>query len=139
MLTFHGTDAVQALAAFATHHADTLAELPRAKLIDALGSGSLFNIINDGLEALYASRAGLGPEGIELLNGLGRMFAQYGFAGKSLRGAAIAGVAQRIAAGGAAEAEGDPDIEEGFAPVAPDEAASLLALPGAPVPEGAGE
>lgn len=110
MTTFSGLDARTALIAFYGRHA---ADFPQLTAIivrtDFLGT------IIDGMEALYAVRGDLPEDGLDLLEGLARFVAANNFYGKALRAGQIAGVAARIAGGGAAEAEGDPESEVSIA------------------------
>jgi len=113
-MNFHGTDANRAIVAFFGANMAALPDHTRDKLTEALVSPDALGAIITTIEALYAARADLGDAGIELLDGLARFVGANNFYGKGVRAALIAGVAARIADGGAAEAEGDPAIEAGF-------------------------
>lgn len=115
MLTFYGSDARTALISFYGSHA---AAFPQ--LLDVVTGTDMLASIIEGMEALYAWRAELPEDGIELLDALGRFVSAHNFHGKAVRAGAIAGVASRMAAGGDAVAEGDPDVDPAFMPVAPD-------------------
>ncbi|MCU0946821.1 MAG: hypothetical protein MUF47_01005 [Porphyrobacter sp.] len=113
-MNFHGTDANRAIVAFFGAHSAALPDHTRDKLTEALVSPDALGAIITTTEALYAARADLGEAGIELLGGLARFVGANNFYGKGLRAALIAGVAARIADGGAPELTDDPAIEAGF-------------------------
>jgi len=147
MLTFSGTDANRAIVAFFGAHSAALPDHTRAKLTEALVSSDGLGAIITAMEALYAARADLDADGIELLGGLAHFVGAHNFYGKGQRSALIAGVAARIAGGGEAEAESDPAIEAGFAAPAPaldepeaeDEPLSPVELLASPPVEAEGE
>ena len=120
MLTFSGTDANRAIVAYFGAHSATLPEHTREKLTEALVSSDALGAIITTMEALYAARADLDEAGIDLLGGLARFVGANNFYGKGQRAALIAGVAARIAEGGAAELPDDPAIEAGFAAPEPE-------------------
>lgn len=134
MPTFTGTDAKLAVVAFFGAHSASLPDHTREKLTEAIATNDLLRTIIPTMEALYAARSSITAEGIELLDALARFVSANNFYGKAIRAGQISGVADRIAAGGAAEAEADPPIEEGFA--APDvESAPVAGLPADPATE----
>lgn len=118
-----------------------MANLPapaREKLTEALVGGDAVGTIITAMEALYAARADLGAAGIELLDNLARFVGAHNFYGKAGRAAQIAGVTARIAGGGEAEAEGDPEPDRPFAAPEPAQnfkAALLLASEPQPAEE----
>ncbi|MCX9146629.1 hypothetical protein [Erythrobacter sp. WG] len=114
MLTFSGLDANRAVLTFFGAHAAALPDHTREKLSEALAGADWLGGIITALEALYAARADLPAEGVELLDGLARFVSANNFYGKAHRAAQISGVARRIARGGNAEAAGDPKVEPGF-------------------------
>ena len=114
MLTFSGTDANRAIVTFFGAHSGGLPDYTRDKLTEALVSSDALGAIITTMEALYAARADLDEAGIDLLGGLARFVGANNFYGKGLRAALIAGVAARIADGGAPELADDPAIEAGF-------------------------
>lgn len=130
MMNFSGTDANRAIATFAMGHAAALPDHTRDKLIEAVASSDGLGAIITTMEALYAARADVPAEGIELLDGLARFVSANNFYGKAHRAGQISGVAKRIERGGNAEREGDPAIEAGFEAPAP-------AADDAPADEGA--
>lgn len=111
MLTFYGSDARTALITFYGKHAEQFPQL-----LDIVSGTDMLASIIEGMEALYAWRAELPGDGIELLDALGRFVSAHNFHGKAVRAGAIAGVASRMAAGGAAEADGDPENDAALAP-----------------------
>ena len=114
MLTFSGTDASRAVVAFFGTHAPALPDHTRDKLTQALAGTDWIGGVIGAFEALYAARADLPAEGIELLDGLARLVSATNFYGKGIRAAQISGIARRIAEGGPAEAEDDPAVAAGF-------------------------
>lgn len=116
MLTFTGTDASRAIIDYWGAHSGELPEHVHSALAAALGELDPLGRIIAAMEALYAARTDLGEPGIELLGGLARFVGANGFYGKGFRAGEIAGVVARIEGGGDPQAEGDPDIDAGFAP-----------------------
>ena len=114
MIAFTGTDANRAIVAFFGAHAAGLPEQTRDKLTEALTSSDGLGAIITSMETLYAARADLPAEGIELLDGLARFVSANNFYGKAHRAAQISGVAMRIASGGKVEVGADPEIEAGY-------------------------
>ncbi len=114
MQTFHGTDANTAIITFFGANMASLADHTRSKMVEALAKNDLLGTVITSMETLYAARADLNDEGLELLDGLARFVSGNNFYGKGIRAAQIAGVATRILAGGPAEAKEDPEVEDGF-------------------------
>lgn len=115
MLTFSGTDANRAIIDYWGAHSGELPAHIHSSLAAALGAHDQLGRIIAAMEALYAARADLGAPGLDLLGGLARFVGTNNFYGKGMRGSVIAGVAMRIAEGGAAEGEGDPESDADFA------------------------
>lgn len=135
---FNVTEANRAIVAFYGAQAASLPSHTREKLTEALVGGDPVGTIITAMEALYAARADLDEAGVDLLDGLARFVGLHRFYGKGGRAALIAGVTARIAGGGEAEAEGDPEADRPFAapePAPAFEAALLLASEPQPAEE----
>jgi len=111
MTTFSGLDARTALIAF---YGARAAQFPQ--LAEIVAKTDFLASIIEGMEALYALRADLPADGIELLDGLARFVSANNFYGKGLRAGTITGVTDRIAGGGDAEMSDDPEVDAAFAP-----------------------
>ncbi|MBA4228686.1 MAG: hypothetical protein C0456_18945 [Hyphomonas sp.] len=112
MTNFSGTDALQALTAFAILHGNSLPTYQRDFLANEMAGGDLLRRIIVGMEVLYASRGeeDFPEEGVSLLDGLARFVSQnnfYGLGGLEGRATKIALVAQRLLEDGDAVAEDD--------------------------------
>ena len=127
MPTFTGTDAKLAVVAFFGAHSASLPDHTREKLTEAIATNDLLGTIIPAMEALYAARSELNAEGVELLYDLAFFVSANNFYGKAVRAGQISGVADRIAAGGAAIESDDIETEPGFeAPEAAGEPATDL-------------
>lgn len=111
MTEFAGLDARTALVAFFGAHA---ANHPALAAI--ISKPDWLASVIEGMEYLYAHRADLPADGLALLEDLARFISVHGFYGKSERCAVIVGVVERIADGGAALIETDPEVDPAFAP-----------------------
>lgn len=114
MTEFTGTDAARAIIEYWGEHAAVLPTGIRTKLSDILVQTDTLARIIKGMEAFYAVRGELNPEGLELLGKLARFVGLHNFYGKGERAALIAGVVTRIENGGDAELESDPVIDSEF-------------------------
>lgn len=110
MTEFAGLDARMALVAFFGAHA---ADHPA--LAQIISKPDWLASVIEGMEYLYAHRADLTADGVALLGDLARFIGDNGFYGKRERCAVIVGVAARIADGGGAEIDGDPEVDPAFA------------------------
>jgi hypothetical protein len=125
MATFEGFDANQAMTRYFGMHGASLPEHTFTQVADALaGTDGLAAIINT-IEALFYIRTKLTKPGWELLRDLADFAMRKNFYGyqASGRGAEIVAVAERKLAGGKSVEEGDPELDERFAPPPPEEPA----------------
>jgi hypothetical protein len=114
MTDFTGIDAHHAVINFWGAHAATLPEHVRTKFAEVMGGQGMLDRIIGAMEALYAARASLNEDGVELLGGLARFVSANDFHGKALRAGSMSGVASRIKNGGDAEKTGDVEIDAMF-------------------------
>lgn len=111
MTIFSGIDARVALTEFGFARADL-----HPGLVEIIAQPHWLTSIIEGSEYLYAKRADLTPDGLELLRDLAQFISTHNFYGKAIRCALMGGVAARILEGGAVEEEGDPEIDPAFLP-----------------------
>lgn len=125
MNTFTGTDALQALTAFAIQHGNSLPSHQRDFLANEMAGGDLLRRIIVGMEVLYASRGeeDFPADGVTLLDGLARFVSAnnfYGLGGLDGRATKIAVAAQRILEEGPATEEGDIEPSTEYAAQTPE-------------------
>ena len=113
MPEFTRMDSHAAIVSFWNEQGEALPRDLRQTLQSVIAGADARAAIIAGMEALYAARGQLTEEGTALLGGLARFVAEKNFYGKGARASQIAAVADRIAAGGEAEAGGDPPTEQG--------------------------